>query len=114
MYIKVGINYKIRNNLMDDEMAAIWVEVSMDGGRKLLWGCVYREHRNLKQGADDTSASFDAQISRWNRICETWKCAGNERDCLVMGDLNLDFSKWNNSNGIYKALIAINICSTCS
>ena len=74
-------------------------EIGMKGGRKVNLGSIYREFM-LSRQPDNSSGSSVEQLLRWNRITDSWVKAGRERDCIVMGDLNIDFMKWDRMTGI--------------
>ena len=76
----------------------IWLELKFKGGRNLILGLVYREHKYLRQ-IDNTSGTYEEQLSRWKLIVDKWERAGMNNDVVVMGDLNIDWTDWNNLNG---------------
>ena len=56
-------------------------------------GGLYREHRHLRQD-DDLTASKASQEDRWRRTIEQWTSISAGNECVVLGDINLDHSKW--------------------
>ena len=49
----------------------------------------------MGQGSDNQSVSVQAQQQRWDKFVSKWEMALDEgRECIVMGDVNLDFLKW--------------------
>ena len=104
VYAAENINYKIREDLMDDENATIWLEIKPEGGKKVIYGFHYREHQHLKQGPNSSSGSNEEQLQRWRKFCEQWKRASINNDCIVMGDLNIDYRQWNKLTGLHKNL----------
>ena len=105
VFIKEDLNHKVRQDLMDEDSASIWLELSCNGGRKLLAGQVYREFQVLGQPRLD-SASQQSQLNRWNSLVDNWRKAGKERDTVLLGDLNLDFQKWGRETGLRAKLIS--------
>ena len=82
---------------MDDHTATIWVRVGDEGKNSLRIGGIYREHHILGEDNQNMSSqvSQQRQEERWGDILRNWRSASRNRNCLVMGDLNLDFMKWN-------------------
>ena len=65
-------------------------------GTQLLWGGVYRQHQLLGQTARQLTRQ-ELQIeqeNRWLTITNRWKHLSRNKDCLVIGDLNLDYLRW--------------------
>ena len=55
-----------------------------------------------------------SQLNRWNQICQQWTTASQGKDCIVMGDMNIDLidmffmiSNIRNSNTLKQYLIAL-------
>ena len=64
--------------------------------QKKIIGYIYREWQHMVQGPTNTTAD---QLQRWLIFIERWEKALNEgKEVLVLGDVNLDFLKWNSSN----------------
>ena len=99
VYVRKDVKYKRRFDLENDVDAMLWLELSYKNGRKLLVGTIYREFKLARQ-PDNATASGEAQITRWSRIVDSWEAAGLEGDVMVMGDLNLDWNKWNDFTGL--------------
>ena len=91
---------------MTPNCASIWLEVSCSKGRKIIVGNIYREFQVLGQTREE-SASNESQLDRFKSITMNWEKAGRERDTIVLGDLNLDFLKWNNSTGLKAKLMEL-------
>ena len=98
LLVKDGTSFKVREDLMSPDAANIWIELSTNGGRKILVGQIYREFQILGQSGHD-SASEASQLERWRTIVGNWAKAGRERDTLVLGDLNIDYLKWGSETG---------------
>ena len=91
--IKVDVRFKIRNDLMSNELSSIWVEVTNSHGRKVLVGNIYCEFQYLRlEGSDSGLPSAQQRI--WGVFLNQWKAAGDKADTVVIGDTNLDFDKW--------------------
>ena len=96
VYVQSDVRFKRRLDLENDTDASLWIDLLMKGGRKLTIGNIYREFQ-IPGNLD--SRHNDQQLSRWKSITDSWVKAGN-CDTIVMGDLNLDFLKWDNLSGI--------------
>ena len=82
---------------MDDKSATIWVRVGNEGRNSIRVGGIYREHLILGEDNQNMS-SHEIQMrqeQRWKSIIKNWKAASKDRNCIVLGDINLDFLKWN-------------------
>ena len=98
------IPYPTRDDLMTADCASIWLEVSCNKGRKILVGNIYREFQILGQTRGE-SASQESQLERFTAITKNWEKAGGERDTILLGDLNIDFKKWDSSTGFKAKLV---------
>ena len=94
--VRDELNVRIREDLMDDESETIWLQVESGGRKKFLLGAFYREQSLLGQGPNSNSSYKGPQTLRWRKYLKQWKKAANLGDTLVMGDLNLDYSCWDN------------------
>ena len=98
VYISHDITYKIRSDLMCDTFSSIWLELGKPRQKKILLCCAYREWKYLNQ-EDESSSSVEAQMHRWISFLCQWEVAmGSGREVCVMGDMNLNFLTWMNSN----------------
>ena len=51
------------------DISSIWIEMGMPYQRKIILGCVYREHDHLKTDQDRSSlSSKEEQLDRWDRF----------------------------------------------
>jgi len=96
IYIKKGINYKILNEIstfIDKVIETLFIEV-FDGNRKYIVGSVYRpnsNHPNLT--VNDQQNQFLELFSTQAAHLSTY-----EYPVYILGDLNLDLLKYNESN----------------
>ena len=102
--IKLELNYTVLDEFMEPDTSAIWLNISRVGQRKLRVGAIYREHQFLKQ-PDDSSADIHCQEDRWRRILSQWIAATNRSDSIIIGDMNLDISKWDSPTQKNKTMI---------
>ena len=99
LLIKEDINYKLLTQFMNNSTASIWVSLGSRGRRPLTVGGLYREHSLLRKGEDNDTDSPNRQLARWNLQLEGWKAAiAGNTDCVVIGDISLDFRKWHSQN----------------
>ena len=94
MLVREGVRVEEMRNLMDSEIASIWVRVGPKGRKQLLIGGIYREHQFLEQGEDKSSETDIAQEGRWKKFVDKWEQAGRNTDVMVLGDTNLDHLTW--------------------
>ena len=82
---------------MSDKFSSIWLEVGLPGRSRILVCNVYREWQYLGQ-SDNSSLDTSEQLARWILFLEQWeKALDSGKECIVMGDFNLDFLKFNRS-----------------
>ena len=105
MLIREGIQYELLSDYMDTIVASIWIKIGAKGRKPLALAGIYREHRYLEQGPNDTSHSDQAQLDRWVKFVDTWTLAATRYDVMVLGDTNVDKFKWNQSEGLQTKLI---------
>ena len=92
--VKEGINYEIMNECMDESVAVIWIRVTLKGNRKMNIGGVYRDHKLLMQTQPNMTGDLQLQRLRWKKVIWGWKKAAKDSSCLLIGDTNLDYCKW--------------------
>ena len=81
---------------MHEDVAVIWVSIKTKNRSSMIIGGIYREHRLLLTGRNNDSKTEAAQLERWNLFLEGWKLASQKKMCLLIGDTNLDYSRWDN------------------
>ena len=89
----------IRNDLMSDKFPSIWLEIKSEGKPSVTLGGFYREwsHNGVKNVPLQISGIkvFANQIER---------AAENGKQCIVMGDANLNYKKWREEDFFYKSI----------
>ena len=93
MLVKPEVKFEVMTQHMEHDISSIWIKMARQGHKRLIIGGIYREHRHLKQ-ADDLTASKASQEERWRRTIEQWTSISAGNECVVLGDINLDHSKW--------------------
>ena len=98
VFTKNNITVKRRHDLEDATLSAIWMELGLPRQRKILVANIYREWQYMSQD-DNESCSIPAQLKRWRLFIDKWESALQEdKEVLLLGDVNLDFLKWNKTS----------------
>ena len=88
LLIRTGLSVTILDNLMEDQVASIWVRISSRGRKTQIIGGVYREHRLLLQGEINNTGEEALQTLRWKAFLSQWRRASLMcSKCHVIGDL---------------------------
>ena len=107
LIIREDIEYELMTEYMDEMTATIWVKLGSRKKSTFMVGGVYREHTQL--GLDNSNATKAElqrdQERRWNLILKQWKKAGRKGRCILIGDLNLDFLKWNDPDQCHSKMV---------
>ena len=99
VYKHSSIISKIREDLMSSNFSSIWLECGLPNKKKFLVCNLYREWQLLGQGADKSSKSIQQQLARWVIFIEQFERAlSSGMEVYCMGDTNLDFLTWTNSD----------------
>ena len=93
---KEGSKFKVEQNRMSPEIASIWISIGGKGKNSTLIGGFYREFTIIHGQAPANSGDINSQRRRWRMFTNQWRQAADTDSCWVLGDLNLDFSKWQN------------------
>ena len=84
--------YKVLTDLMNSQVASIWLNVSTPGARRTLLCGMYREHQFKHQPTLNPSAQLPAQYKRWESfMVQVGRASRMSSSCTIIGDLNLDF-----------------------
>ena len=102
---RIRVQLTILNNMMSDNLPVIWVKVSARGRKSLVIGGAYREFHQLLQPSPNTSNDWNLQITRWRLTLRDWKRASINSKCILLGDLNVDYMRWNDQEYRLKRLI---------
>ena len=91
-----NLEVEVDKMTMDKEVAEIWLKVGSSRKNSLLVGGCYRQHHIL--GRDYVNSSRmeiqNEQEVRWARFLRRWKIRARNRNCVVLGDFNLDHLRW--------------------
>ena len=65
-------------------------------------GAIYREQHLLRVGTPNNTDDPKEQEKRWKTVLEQWTRASRGNECYIVGDLNLDFMKWDDPDARQK------------
>ena len=83
---------------MSEWFSSIWLEVGFPGKKKFLVCNLYRDWQYLGQ-EDHSSLAISEELARWVIFLEQWeKALDTGKECIVMGDFNLDFLTFHRSD----------------
>ena len=105
-----SLDFKLRDDLMDDIFSNIWIKISRPGTKGLLICGLYREHQYLSQDTDWSLQPIE-QSKRWMNFLKQVETARLSEICHIIGDVNLDFVKWDTPD--YSQLQMINDSKNC-
>ena len=96
MLVKEGVQVELLPELMETDVAAIWVKLGVKGRKPLILSGIYREHRFLDQDdiVDGDTVSEEKQMERWRGFVRMWVKAARKYEVVVVGDVNLDYLRW--------------------
>ena len=94
LLIRDNIEFEKLENLMSIVEPSIWVKIRVKGRSPIVIGGNYREHRLLLQQQPNVTNTPALQASRWEKTVEGWSAAAKFERCFFLGDLNLDYSRW--------------------
>ena len=105
MLVREGINVKIHNELMHEDVAVIWASVG-DGKSKILKiGGIYREHHVLLKQKPNPTLADSAQLVRWTQFLAVWKRAAKDDECILIRDTNLEYILWHNPEPSHSKMV---------
>ena len=109
LLIKEDIDFELTEKLMDDENPTIWGRLGRNKKNSIQLGGIYREHRQLGiTSPDATRLEIQMQQeSRWEKIIRSWSRAGMNSNCVVIGDINLDYLRWMNPEDHLKKMVEL-------
>ena len=94
-FVNKNIKYKVRLDLMSKELSTIWIEIIRAEQKSILCCGIYREWTG-------------EQAEELEKLCSQVKIAVKEKKSLVLiGDINLDADKWDDTNYKNKGLADI-------
>ena len=107
VYTHSSLVVKVREDLMHEKISAVWLEVGLPHKRKILVCNAYREWGYMNQ-SDKSSHSRTAQLERWKLFINMWeKALKEDKEVLVLGDMNINSFKWMDSDLPQKPLVEL-------
>ena len=94
LLIRDNFEVETQMELMENDIASIWVKIPRRGNRRLILGGMYREHKLIGDPTDARIGGYEHQAARWRAFIEQWKRADKLGEVHVIGDLNVDMMKW--------------------
>ena len=93
-YTHKSLRAHTRQDLMNPQVSAVWLEVGLPGKQKFLVCNAYREWGYPNQ-PDKQSHSVPAQKTWWSLFLDGWEAAIKEdKEIIVLGDMNICHIKW--------------------
>ena len=102
-----GVHLDIMNDCMGDDIPIIWVKITSRGRKPLVIGGVYREFHHLLQPAPNNTDEWTKQVDRWRRTVASWRKASKDTRTVLIGDLNIDYLRWQDPGYRLKKLVQI-------
>ena len=95
LLVREGVKLDILDNCMDETVPAIWVKVISRGRKPIIIGGLYREfHLLLQNQHPNNTDDIKLQLERWKTTVNGWKKAARNSKCIVFGDININYNKW--------------------
>ena len=94
--IRENLQYKIAEEIMDDDITSIWIILGGRGRKNTITGGVYREFTMIGNNTPADSENPREQTKIWSKFLRQWRKAGRmTSSCHLTGDTNLDKMRWN-------------------
>ena len=96
LLVRDNLKVEILTEKSDKEAAMVWLKVGDGRRNSLLVRGMYRQHQLLGQGNLNLTKAqlLHNQETRWKKIIRKWKTISRNKNCVVIGDLNLDHLRW--------------------
>ena len=94
LLVKEGVRVSIMDQCMSDQVPAIWVKIISRGRKPIVIGGLYRENHLLLQPQPNNTDDRQLQNDRWRKSLAGWLRAAKDSKCILIGDVNLDFTRW--------------------
>ena len=108
LIVKNGVTVQKLDKLMSNNVSTIWVKLGTGKKTGIKVGGVYREFQYLGDHRDLTRQDIvKEQELRWNTIVHQWTQASSNSSTIVIGDLNIDFDKWETPDQNVEKLVEI-------
>ena len=109
LVVKNHFNVHILNEYMHDDIASIWVRIGDNKKQSIVVGGLYREHSILGEDISNlTNGEKQAkQEERWRKLVTQWRRAGVSNNCVIIGDINLNFLDWEEPESGHENMIEL-------
>ena len=107
LLVKEGVRIDIMDKCMSFDVPDIWVKAIHRGRKALVIGGTYREQHLLFQDPPNNTDEARSQLIRWRKTVDGWMKAQKDNKCIFIGDMNLDFSKWDQSDYRHQKLVKL-------
>ena len=106
MLAREGIQLTKMNECMGNNIPSIWVKLTSRGRKQIVIGGIYREfHHLLHPPPPNDTDEWTLQVARWQKTINGWIKASKDSKCFLMGDLNIDYIKWDKPDYRLKKLV---------
>ena len=105
--VREGITVKVQEQYMDKIVAAVWMRIGCRGRKPITLGAVYRQHKYIYEGAPETSGTDEQQLVRFKKLVEKWVSAADSGDVMLVGDVNVDYKKWDQTEYRLKDMVEL-------
>ena len=89
MFISSSISYSVRSDLnlfKEDILESISIETCLEGKDKTIIGTIYKPPKKITKNLKPNYIQFFIKINK------------EKKDCILMGDFNIDLLKYNRNN----------------
>ena len=105
LLVREGLDVHIHEELMHEDISVIWTNLKCSNRRSWKIGGVYREHQLLLKNKPNPTLAEGAQLSRWRKILAGWKLAARNSPCVLIGDTNIDYLRWQSPDQAHQKLV---------
>ena len=82
IFLKNGLNYKLRDDLQNSHTESIWLEIFAFKTKSILFGCHYCPRESLKYSSNDLDQLILEQLETVNRL---------NKEFIIMGGFNINY-----------------------
>ena len=82
IFLKNGLNYKLRDDPQNSHIESIWLEIFVFKTKSLLFGCYYRPSESSRYFSNDLDQLLLEQPETVNRL---------NKEVIIMGDFNINY-----------------------
>ena len=102
-----NLDIHILTDHMEKDLSMIWLRLGRKTASSTILGGIYREQKLLLQSKPNLTGEPPVQLERWQRIIGHWKTIASSNKCTVIGDINLDFLRWENPDYHQKKMVEL-------